>query len=250
MIFKDYGIVIKQINFGDYDKILSIVTQNHGKVSAIAKGVRKINSKKAPSCELFVKSKFAFAKGRSLDIITETQPITYFDSLKSTLEKITTLFYISELLDQFIEEGDETQSQEVYQLLDQFLQLCEASKQENLFSLTRGFESRLLAVLGISPDLYHCAKCGNSLLNFQSFRYSSVAGGILCSKCSEAMKDSGNDISVDSLKSLRYFQEQDLSRSELLQLNGKMRSEIKFFNQKILEYFYGLRIKSKEIVLN
>lgn len=250
MIFKDNGIIIKQINFGDYDKILSIITEKHGKISAIAKGVRKINSKKSASCELFVKSKFAFAKGRSLDIITETQPVTFFDSLKSALEKIATLFYISELLDQFIEEGDEMQSREIYQLLNDFLHLCAKSGQENLFSLTRGFESRLLSVLGVSPDLYNCVKCGSKLFDSQSFRYNPADGGIFCSACGEIRKLSCDDISIDSLKSLRYFQEQDLARSELLRIDEKIRSEVKFFNQKILEYFYGLRIKSKEIVLN
>lgn len=250
MIFKDDGIVVKQINFGDYDKILSIITQNHGKVSAIAKGVRKINSKKAASCELFVKSKFAFAKGRSLDIITEAQTIRFFDSLRTVLEKIMVLFYISELLDRFVEEGDEVQSHEVYQLLDNFLQLCETSTEGNLFSLTRGFESRLLAVLGISPDLYNCARCGNGLSNSLSFNYDPAGGGVLCGKCCNGGKFSGDTISIDSLKSLRYFQEQDLSRSELLNLNSRIKSEVKFFNQRILEYFYGLQIKSKEIVLN
>jgi len=76
--YKTEGIVLKRINYGEADRILTIYTKRHGKIRAIAKGVRKLTSRKAGSLELFNNVVLFLVKGKNLDIITEAQTVDLF----------------------------------------------------------------------------------------------------------------------------------------------------------------------------
>ena len=247
MIYKDRGIVIKQVDFGEADRILSILTANHGKISAIAKGVRRLKSRKATACGLFVESKFVFVEGRSLDIITEAESIRSYDSIKENLERVSVLFYVSELLDRLVEGDDELNGWAVFELLSDFLQLVERNDSDSMFNLVRGFEAKLLSLMGLSPELHNCVACKKKLENGSPLFFDLNSGGIRCEVCNRKTVEGSVSISPDSIKSLRFLYEQDLQNAPMLQLNDSLRAEVKKLNQSYLEYFHGFQIKSKGI---
>ena len=78
--FKTEGIILKRMNYGEADRILTIYTLHHGKIRAMAKGVRKLQSRKAGSLELFNHSVLFLIKGKNLDLVTEAQTIDLFKS--------------------------------------------------------------------------------------------------------------------------------------------------------------------------
>lgn len=247
MVYKDRGIVIKQVDYGEADRILSVITANHGKISAIAKGVRRLKSRKANACGLFVESQFVFAEGKTLDLITEADAISSFDSIKDELERVSVLFYISELLDRMVEGNDELNGWSIFELLQNFLQLAEYANEKSIFNLVRGFEARLLSLLGLTPELYFCVSCKQKLKSGDQLSFDIKSGGIRCEGCSDDNGSRSQPISLDSIKSLRFFYNHDLKSSVMLQLNDSVRSEIKRFNQSCLEYFHGFQINSKGI---
>lgn len=247
MIYKDKGVVIKQVNYGEADRILSIITANHGKISAIAKGVRRLKSRKAAACGLFVESKFVFVEGRSLDIITEAESILSYDSIKEDLERVAVLFYVSELLDRLVEGDDKLNGWSVFELLCDFLRLVERNGSDAMFNLVRGFETKLLGLMGLSPELHVCIVCKKKLENGSPLFFDLGSGGIKCEDCNNVSLDGGRIITSDSIKSLRFLYEQDLKNAPLLKLNDAVRSEVKNFTQAYLEYFHSFQIKSKGI---
>jgi len=103
--YKTEGVILKRSNYGEADRILTIYTKHYGKIRAMAKGVRKITSRKGGNLELFNHCVLFLAKGRNLDIITEAQVVKSFSRLGDDLEKAASAFYLVELVDQLTPDG-------------------------------------------------------------------------------------------------------------------------------------------------
>lgn len=145
--YKTEGVILKRSNYGEADRILTIYTKHYGKIKAIAKGVRKITSRKGGNLELFNHCVLFLAKGRNLDIITEAQAINSFSRLGDNLEKAATAFYLVELVDQLTPE--EQVNRQVFDLLVETL--AKLSKCQTA-QLTADFEIDLLKLLGFWSD--------------------------------------------------------------------------------------------------
>ena len=102
--YKIEGIVIKRINFSETDKILTIFSRQKGKMVCLAKGIRKVSSKRAPSVELFNCIKAYVAKGRGMDILAETELVQSFSSLQRQLPAISSAYYLAEIIDRLTAE--------------------------------------------------------------------------------------------------------------------------------------------------
>jgi len=141
--FKTEGIILKRSNYGEADKILTIYTKYHGKIRVIAKGIRKITSRKAGSLELFNHAVLFIIKGKNLDIVTETQGLNLFKSWRGNLNKVGLAYYFCELVDKLT--PDNQPNQIVFMILKEHLE--QMNFKDNL-SLVRGFEEKLLHELG------------------------------------------------------------------------------------------------------
>jgi len=141
--FKTEGIVLKRINFGEADRILTIYTKHYGKIKILAKGVRKLSSRKGGNVELFNHLVLFAVRGKSLDILTEVELLNSFKSWRKDLKKIHQAYYFCELVDKLTPEGQANQI--VFGLLTDFLGRIEA---EAGAKLVREFEEKLLDELG------------------------------------------------------------------------------------------------------
>ena len=113
--YKTQGIIIKRRNFGEADRILTIYTKRSGKISAIAKGVRKPLSKLGGHLELFYVTDFILSEGRNFDIVAGAELCEDFPKLRKNLHATEQAFYISELTDKLLH--DEIESRKIYSLL-------------------------------------------------------------------------------------------------------------------------------------
>ena len=82
---KDRGFILKRVNFGDSDRYITIFTKNHGKIEVIAKGVRRITSRRASSVELLNLIEFQSVRSRKNYVLTEVKLIDSFEELKKEL---------------------------------------------------------------------------------------------------------------------------------------------------------------------
>lgn len=140
---RDTGFVIKRINFGEADRFITLFTKDNGKMEVVARGVRKISSKRASYTELLTLINFQAIKTSKNYILTEVQQVRNFEATKSSLEKIGVLFFICELVDRLCPDGQK--HADIYNLI--FQTLLNIEKQENAQHIS-DFQLEMLSLLG------------------------------------------------------------------------------------------------------
>lgn len=141
------GIVLSRKNYGEADRILIVISKHFGKVSLLAKSIRKIKSKKRGHLEIFSKIKFSAVKGHGMDIITETETINDFSGVRVNLNKISLAYYFCEVVNKITHE--ESQLSSVFSLLSQSLVNLETETE--LKKLRLQFIYNLLTIMGYWP---------------------------------------------------------------------------------------------------
>ncbi len=101
--FIDEGLVLRRYNYADSDRMFVVFTKEHGKMSASAKGVRRLTSHKAPHLELFIHNRLYFVTGH-LPLITQAQTLHGFSNLRHNLLLARSGFHLLEVLDKLLPE--------------------------------------------------------------------------------------------------------------------------------------------------
>jgi len=110
--YKTEGIIVKRRNFGEADRILTVLTKNYGKIQVKAPGVRKITSRRSSHIELLNLARFTLYRSFrvTLPIVTEAQTQEEFLTIKNNLKKIGLAYYICELIDRFCAQNQENRT--------------------------------------------------------------------------------------------------------------------------------------------
>lgn len=144
--YKLQGIIIKRQNFGEADKILTVFTRENGKIKIVAKGIRRISSRRSPHVELLNLSTLFIYKGKALPILTEAQVIHDFLEIKKDLGKIGFSYNLCELVDSLCPE--EERNERVFNLLKDAL--FNLSVSDNKERIIKDFEQNILQILGFT----------------------------------------------------------------------------------------------------
>jgi DNA repair protein RecO (recombination protein O) len=185
------AIVLRSWPYGESDKIVSLLTETHGKVRGIAKGAKRSRKRFANSLEPFsiVNLRFQDRPHGGLVFLLSADLMFAFKKLDSSLEKITLASYLVEIIDGLIGERDENAP--VFHHLKSGLLFLERDGAAPLEFLT-SFELKLLRLAGYQPGLDGCKRCalrreeGSGLL----WHFSPAEGGLLCSFCAASKKES------------------------------------------------------------
>ena len=228
--FRVDAVVLRHSDWGEADRLLWLYTLELGKVRALAKGARKIRSRKAGHLEPFTRVNLLLAKGRDILLVTQAETIEAYLPLHEDLEGITYASYAVELLDRFTyEEGE---NRPLFQLLVDTLGRLSQTSEKDL--VIRYFELRLLDLVGFRPQLFRCLGCGEEILP-QAQYFSAQEGGVLCPKC--GVKSSGaHPISMQALKYLRHFQRSKFSEAKKGKLTPELNREIEIVMEYYLTY--------------
>lgn len=148
--YKVEAIILKRQNFFEADKILTVFSKEKGKLKAIAKGVRKINSRRAGSLELFNHLSLVICEGKGMDSIIEVNVLNSFPVWRGNLRSVGVAYYLCELVDRLTVEGQEHPA--VFYALLESLQFNSSEKaRQTILS----FEKQLLNLLGFGiPEKY------------------------------------------------------------------------------------------------
>lgn len=142
-LYKTEAIVLSQRDFGEADRLLTFFSRRFGRMTALAKGVRRPTSRKAGSLEIFNRVDLLLAKGRSLDLVLEVELQNSFSAWRRNLIRVGVAYYFVELVDRLTAEGQPSET--VFLLLNRFLGKI---KSGSLKLLVREFEQQLLEELG------------------------------------------------------------------------------------------------------
>ena len=105
--FRTEGIIIRRRDFKDADRILTVLTRDHGKIAVRASGIRRIPSRRSPHVELLNHCTLSLYQGSKFPILTEAQTLDSFSSIKDDLHKIGLAYHLCELVDGLCPEGQE-----------------------------------------------------------------------------------------------------------------------------------------------
>jgi DNA repair protein RecO (recombination protein O) len=232
------AVVLRHSDWGEADRLLILYTREAGKLRAVAKGARKIRSRKAGHLEPFTRSALMLAKGRDLWIVTQAATIDAYQDLREDLEKTGYAAYVVELIDRFTYEAGEHRA--VFQLLTETLERI--ARPDQAFLAVRYYELRLLDLLGYRPQLVKCVKCEKTIIAEDQF-FSPLLGGAVCPACGSGLPGL-LPVSMTALKYLRHFQRSSYTGAEKAVLTPPVRRELEAVMQAFLTYHLERKINS------
>jgi len=234
-----HAIVLRHADWGEADRLVTLFTREQGKLRAVAKGARKITSRKAGHLEPFTHVKLQLARGRNLFIVTQADTVDAYIPLRETLVMTGYASYVVELLDRFVYEN-EGANPTLFRLLADTLKRLATG--EDTWLAVRYYEMRLLDFLGFRPQLFECANCGREIQAEDQF-FSFSSGGVICPRCGRGLPNLAS-ITVDALKYLRHFQRSSYTASKQARPNSDVQNEVETLMQGYFTYLLERELNS------
>jgi DNA repair protein RecO (recombination protein O) len=145
-VYKATGIILSRRNVGEADRIITILCRHIGKKRVIAKGVRKIGSRRASHLEPFTKVTLMLHRGKSLDVVTEASTIVNYGRSFETLRNMAAGYLALETVAKILPEAGE--HDEVLELLDRYLSDVRTLEEQNIKTRLITFIDTILRILG------------------------------------------------------------------------------------------------------
>ncbi len=174
-LYREHGVVLRTYKLGEADRIVVFVTRGHGKVRAVAKGVRKTKSRFGSRLEPCSHVALQLYEGRELDIVTQAESVDHFRAIRDDLDRLAGAQVMLEATDQVAQEHES--DHRLYQLLLGALRALAGSGSP---LVTPAFLLKLLAADGVRPMVDVCASCGEDT---PLVAFDMTSGGLLCRSC-------------------------------------------------------------------
>lgn len=182
--YRATAVVLRRINYGETDRILTLYTREHGRISAIAKGSRKPVSRLAAGTELFTFGRYLLATGKTLEVVTQSETRESFPNIRADINRIAYATYMAELVNETVEDRDP--NPDLFDTVLSNLYLLEGGVDPEV--VIRVFELQLMASSGYKPHIESCARCGAPPPK-QRIAFSPSVGGVVCGACGSMPED-------------------------------------------------------------
>jgi len=224
---------LRHSNYAEADRILTIYTRDHGKLKVIAKGIRKIQSRKAGHLEPFTYSTIQLARSHELPIISQAETVLGFPNIHADLDRTAQAALVIELLDRFTFEAEHNSL--LFGLVIDTLKRLDTS--EDSFLPVKYYEIHLLDSLGYKPELFACSICRKEIKAEDQF-FSAQHGGVVCPGCGKTHTDC-RPITMDALKYLRHLQRSTYTEASRANPNPLVRGEM----DDLLNYYFDFLLE-------
>ncbi|SMB93003.1 DNA replication and repair protein RecO [Thermanaeromonas toyohensis ToBE] len=241
-LYQVRGIVLSTRDFQENDRILNILTPSKGKITAIAKGVRKATSSLRSGTQRLCLARFLLYEGKSLAIVTQCQVEDFFGPVRESLERLLTACYLAEIAEAVTVPGQPSSG--MFGLLKGSLTLL---TREDPFLVARTFEARTISLLGLAPRLGSCAACGGTLSSRGPVAVSPAAGGALCPSCQGGYGPEYY-LSRESLGAWQRLSDLRGKNLHCLKLSARCRGELEEVLPAYLEYYLERKLKSRRLL--
>jgi DNA repair protein RecO (recombination protein O) len=198
-LYRTEAIVLQGIDYKEADRILTLYCREHGKLSVIAKAIRKPTSRLGSSLDHLAQVRLTLAHGQALDTVTNVELIDGHLPLSGKIEAYAYASHLAELVNRLTQERQE--NRKVYALLAGGIRAI--ADGVDPFSAARFFELSLFSLLGFGIELYRCVACGRELEAMPN-AMSARLGGFLCQQCHEQDR-AATTLSVNAQKYMRLL---------------------------------------------
>ena len=238
------AVVLRRLEYGEADRILTLLTREYGKFGAIAKGARRARARSGASLDLFSHSQMMLAKGRNLDVVAQVQRHGDARHIAGDLRRTACASLVAEVVDKVLEERHPVD--EIFDLVVSTLERLNVRERSSRAD-TAWFMMRILECLGYLPQLDGCAGCGQALPASDCW-FSPLLGGLLCGDCASRNQGGGSAVSRNGIKVLRVMAAGDAALYDRLKLAPSLLHEVEQALEDQLEYHLDRRLKSLEFL--
>lgn len=237
MISKFEGIIITETPYGDNSKIINILTPDHGLIGIMCSNVKSIKNPLRTKTLKFTYGYFYINYNENkLSKLVDVDIIDNFKNIKSDIELISFMSYITDLTYQVAKQNDNPIIFETYISV-----IKKINEGQNPLILTNILELKFLEYLGVGLNLNCCIKCGNKT---QIVTLDPDEGGFICQNCYT------NEIllSPKSIKLIRMYYLIDIDTISDIKISIDTANEINYFLDKYYERYTGIYLKSKDFL--
>jgi DNA repair protein RecO (recombination protein O) len=224
------GIVILSRDYKDADKSLVIFTKDRGRLSFVAKGVRKLNSKNRSSTDLLVHGEYQLSRGKAYFILNQGQVLEGFMNIRKDLLKTTVAMTMTVFLNDVL--VDNMSQGEVYELLIWTLRRLETTKDPKF--LLRYFLIKSILFLGHQPNLDFCSVCEK---NNRDFFFQFSEGNLVCVDCTKE----GFYLDKNLIKVYKILETDSFNQLKNLDMSKALLEKLDYFLEKMIEHITDKR---------
>lgn len=194
------GLVLREVRYKEADRILTVLTEDMGKMTVKARGALRKSSKTAAATQFLAFSELTMLERSGYWTVSEGSTIEEFKGLRGDIAALSLASYFAECTEALSDEGNPDP------LILQLVLNCLFALANGMYSqehIKAAFEMRLMSLAGYEPNLLSCCVCGAP--EPEEARFSPRNGIVCCRKCSRAELQASYDLCPDSLKALRYI---------------------------------------------
>lgn len=241
MYYQTEAIILKNQDFKETDKLVTLLTREEGKMRAVAKGIKKPSSTLRGVTQPFCHCQLQISRGRELHIITQGRIISFYGSIREDFNRTLQAVYLMELLDKSLLEADPHP-----RLFDATLLVLQCLDSESYFPLLmRWFELALTGELGYKPELDRCAVCQEEE---GGLGFSIAAGGLLCGRCTAQHPGETVPLDGETLALLRSLAEKEPRVLKRMKVSPRAARALESLLEKYLEYYLERKFHTKHII--
>jgi DNA repair protein RecO (recombination protein O) len=241
---KTTAILLRRVDFGDDDLILTLLSHDRGKISVIAKHAKKSRKRFAGVLELFSVLDIQCRTGRTkgLAVLEEAQLVEPHAALREQILKTAYASYWAELVTAWTEEDQPLTF--LYGLLVYALGELNAGRQDDAL-LNLAFQMRFLALAGLCPNLNYCCVCRTDLKDIHATAtgFDLPRGGLCCHTCDQA-DEPVLCLSQGTIKQLQWISEGNLARIGRIRFSAAALNEAQHFLEAFVPYHLGREPRS------
>jgi DNA repair protein RecO (recombination protein O) len=242
------AVVLRSLNYGESDRIVTFFTKDFGKLKGIAKGARRSRKRFQNALDLFSHVRLGFFEKERAGLvrIDSCDILQSFKGIREDLKKICYGTYFLELIDEMA--GEREAHREAYDLLIFYLSSLEAAppREEQL----RIFETRTLSIFGFRPNLNRCDGCKKEwreLKDHPSVFFSIEKGALVCDQCRAARHDLV-PLSLGTARLIEQISQMELSKIERLRFTPQALLETRTLLGRFIVHQLGKELRSLKVL--
>jgi DNA repair protein RecO (recombination protein O) len=242
--YTTHAILIRRVDYGDYDLILNFLTRDRGKISAIAKSAKRSKKRFGGILELFNSLEIVVSQGRGkgLALVKEASLIQPLFNIGTDIRKTAYASYWAELTNLWLEEG--RAQTEIYDLLAYVLSELDAGTiSGEVLSIL--FQMRFLSLSGLCPNLNHCCTCSieTDAAPRHRMNFDLSKGGVVCESCAPYGADE-RCLSRGTIKQLQWIDNGDIRKAARIRFSAQALKEGLQFLESFVPYHLGKEPRS------
>lgn len=227
MLYKVEAVVIRSMDYGEGNKIITLYTREFGKVGVVARGAKKVKSRISAMTQLFSHGEYTYYRTSQLGTLNHGELLSSHHALREDIQKTAYAAHIVELIDRMLAENEG--SSYIFEQLIAALQAIEDDK--DLQIVTHLFELKMLTISGYAPVMEQCVSCGSEL---SSGVFSISIGGMMCTAC-RSQDPSAIRLSDKAYKLIRIMQQLDIRRLGKIEVSTETKAELKQVMRSFLD---------------